>query len=101
MADVDRQGHMRGWRARRDRIDWDHRPDVEPVLRRIVDGLGLARYCRRRDCHRRGRCVSPKVDCAWQTFDLLQEHVFPVMREIARDREQARDDAVIDGTQAG
>ena len=87
----DRHGFMRGWRARRDRISWDHRPEVAPALRSIADTLGLSRDCRRRDCRRRHRCASPKVDCAWQTLDLLQEHVFPVLRDVGPDTDAARE----------
>ena len=84
-VELDRYGHMIGWRERRDRLDPHERPEAAALLRWIMERLEAPRYCRRNDCRRAGSCRAQRVDCAFQHLDLLQEHIFPVLQQKARE----------------
>lgn len=85
-TELDRYGHLIGWRERRDRLHPDQRPEITAMLRSIMECLEAPKYCRRKDCRRAQSCRAYRVDCAFQHLDLLQEHVFPLVQQHLRAR---------------
>ena len=61
----------------------DHDPQVRLALaglRELLNAFRAARECTLPGCRRAGRCVAPKVDCAFRYLPVLQKHVFPLLR---------------------
>ena len=55
--------------------------DVEATdsMRLLVEVLGMPDVCERSRCRRFGRCLTPKVDCAFLHAPWLEEYVFAEM----------------------
>jgi hypothetical protein len=59
----------------------------------MMNNFGAANYCDNPLCRRAGTCMTPKVRCFWEVFDLMQRRVFPVIRRKLKEM-QARGEYV-------
>ena len=60
-------------------FDPQRKPEIAATIRKLMNGLNAAKYCDNPLCRRAGTCMTPKVRCFWEVFDLMQRLVFPAM----------------------
>ena len=73
--------------ARMRTFDPQRKPEIAATMRKMMNNLGAANYCDDPLCKRTGTCMSPKVRCFWEVFDLMQRRVFPAMRRKLKEME--------------
>jgi hypothetical protein len=61
-------------------FDPARKPEIAATIRKLMNNFGAAKYCDNPLCRRAGTCMTPKVRCFWEVFDLMQRLVFPAMR---------------------
>ena len=79
--------------ARMRTFDPARKPEHAAVMRKLMNDFGAAKYCEDPLCKRAGTCMSPKVRCFWEHFDLMQRVVFPAMQR-KLDEKKARGEDV-------
>jgi hypothetical protein len=79
--------------ARMRMFDPQRKPEIAATIRKLMNNFGAAKYCDNPLCRRAGTCMTPKVRCFWEVFDLMQRLVFPAMRRKLKER-QARGEYV-------
>ncbi|MEA2838996.1 MAG: hypothetical protein QOF41_326 [Methylobacteriaceae bacterium] len=60
-------------------FDPQRKPEIAATIRKLMNNFGAAKYCDNPLCRRAGTCMTPKVRCFWEVFDLMQRLVFPAM----------------------
>src|SRR5206468_2593616 len=65
--------------ARMRTFDPARKPEETATIRKLMNNFSAAQYCENPLCRRAGTCMSPKVRCFWEVFDLMQRLVFPAM----------------------
>jgi hypothetical protein len=73
--------------ARMRTFDPQRNPEHAALIRRLMNNFGAAKYCDNPLCRRTGTCMTPKVRCFWEVFDLMQRLVFPAMQRKLNDME--------------
>jgi hypothetical protein len=79
--------------ARMRTFDPARKPEIAATIRKLMNNFGAAQYCDNPLCRRAGTCMTPKVRCFWEVFDLMQRLVFPAMRRKLKEM-QARGEYV-------
>jgi hypothetical protein len=74
-------------------FDPARKPEITATIRKMMNNFGAANYCDNPLCRRAGTCMTPKVRCFWEVFDLMQRRVFPVIRRKLKEM-QARGEYV-------
>jgi hypothetical protein len=74
-------------------FDPARKPEIAATIRKLMNNFGAAQYCDNPLCRRAGTCMTPKVRCFWEVFDLMQRLVFPAMRRKLKEM-QARGEYV-------
>jgi hypothetical protein len=66
--------------ARMANFNFAGKAETVATLRKLMTDLGAPSYCDNPLCQRAGTCMTPKVRCFWENFDVMRRVVFPSMR---------------------